>query len=578
MSYQNAQLVFKGNGLTLIEGENHDEGDSNGSGKSGVWDGVSWALFGQTVRGLTGDEVVNRRTTGTCIAEIQLEYKGSQYSIARSRKPNKLIALKNGAEVQLGTLKMTQEWVEKEFGIDFELFRCTVMFAQEETFNFINESNKRQKEILSKVMRLDFELPLKLAKKEYSEKENSISDHENKINVLKSHQYDPEEQYAEDIANWNDDIKSTISRYSQTLKESKTELKGLEIKDISGLEAIQSKLITTLDSIDTQKESLIKKGAVLDTDIRNWKREIDRMNDLRSKGKCPTCFSLVSELSFDDEVSDLGAKVELGVATSSKIKLKAKSLAENYQSILDKKIKVNTMIGDQKALHEKKRSIENRIKDLTDAIEEQKSAKNPFYGKIQEEKEKQKKIVIKLEELSKEIEDVKSDLVYYEFWINAFGDAGIKSFIFDLVCSSLTEKANYYVGILTNSQVSIRFDTQTKLKSGEFREKFDVSVITAGEVVRYAAYSGGEKRKISLAVDMALSEIMSDYYGSSFNVVLFDEQTNYMDRQGRLAFMNLLKEIGKKKRVFVVDHDAEFKAMFDDVKKIVKKDGISKLQ
>ena len=168
-------------------------------------------------------------------------------------------------------------------------------------------------------------------------------------------------------------------------------------------------------------------------------------------------------------------------------------------------------------------------------------------------------------------------MAYYDFWVNGFGDSGIKSFLFDLVCSTLTERANYYADILTNGQVVVNFDTQTKTKSGEIREKFECSVTTGGEKVKYEAYSGGEKRRISLSVDMALSDLMTDYYKSDFNIVVFDEQTSFLDTDGRECFMNLLKEKAKTKKVFVVDHDSEFKSLFDSSWMIEKKDDISRM-
>jgi len=166
-------------------------------------------------------------------------------------------------------------------------------------------------------------------------------------------------------------------------------------------------------------------------------------------------------------------------------------------------------------------------------------------------------------------------LIYISFWVEAFGDGGIKSFIFDLIASTLSEKSNKYVNILTSGQVSVKFDTQSTLKSGAVREKFDCAVISDGKKVKYDAYSGGEKRKISLAVDVALSEIASEYHGSSFNVVVFDEQTNYLDENGRDGFYDLLKELARDRKVFVVDHDSKFRSKFDNVMTVVKRGGVS---
>ena len=116
--------------------------------------------------------------------------------------------------------------------------------------------------------------------------------------------------------------------------------------------------------------------------------------------------------------------------------------------------------------------------------------------------------------------------------------------------------------------MTISFDTQSKLKTGEVREKFECIINIDGEKVPFKAYSGGEKTRISLAVDLALADLMNDFYGSDFNFLVMDEQDTYVDDVGRQAYMELLKERAKDRRVFVVSHDAKFKSEFDDVIKI----------
>jgi len=203
--------------------------------------------------------------------------------------------------------------------------------------------------------------------------------------------------------------------------------------------------------------------------------------------------------------------------------------------------------------------------------------RNPFEQKRIEALLRQKDIKAKLKLMGERFGVIKEQWPYVSFWEQAFGDSGIKSFVFDLICSTLTNKANHYLNILTSGSVTISFDTQKKLKTGELREKFDCEIISEGKRVDYASYSGGEKRRISLAVDLSLSDLMADYYTEKFNIIVFDEQDFYMDDSGRLAFLKLLKEIAKTKRVFVVAHDAAFKSMFDETIMIVKDGGISRV-
>jgi DNA repair exonuclease SbcCD ATPase subunit len=101
-------------------------------------------------------------------------------------------------------------------------------------------------------------------------------------------------------------------------------------------------------------------------------------------------------------------------------------------------------------------------------------------------------------------------------------------------------------------------------------------VVVDGEAVPYVAYSGGEKTRISLAVDMALCDLMNDSHGSSFNIVVFDEQDMWLDSEGREAYLRLLRERAKHQRVFVVSHDGELKAKFDSTWTVIKEGRISR--
>jgi hypothetical protein len=44
--------------LVLIEGENRDQGGSNGAGKSAIFEALTWELFGFVNRDLRGDDVI----------------------------------------------------------------------------------------------------------------------------------------------------------------------------------------------------------------------------------------------------------------------------------------------------------------------------------------------------------------------------------------------------------------------------------------------------------------------------------------------------------------------------------------
>lgn len=583
MSYESA--VFENidhSGLTLIEGMNRDEGGSNGSGKSSLWDGISWVLFGSTVRGLKGDEVVNRHVKKDCEVQLYLTSNDKNYIIKRYRNHAKfldrliLYFADEGWEItgskEMGTLPRTQEYIINTFGIDFELFRCTVLFAQGETFNFVNAGNKAQKEILSKVMKIDYDAHLEKAKakhKELSQEYNSIM---RDLQVLRSHIVDdPKQMYAREIEQWESDRLQRMNQAKSDVAKKLKEIAELPDTNSTRLEEIEGKLKAESNKLSQSRQKVMQAIFKAENDLKTHKKE----KALADSGVCPTCQQDIEDChkrssDADAEIEKIGLKIE-------EFKSKIVQLDEKIEDNKQKSSKVVSAIHATSANKKIKAHLESEIDRIKKNIERISAEVNPFLAKLEEAIEKQERIKEKIDAFDVKTKAIENDLPYYDFWVSAFGDAGIKSFVFDLICSTLTSKSNDYLNILTNGTISVSFDTQKKLKTGELREKFDCSVMRDGDVIKYEAYSGGEKRRISLAVDMALSDLMSDYHGSRFNVVVFDEQTNYLDLQGRQGFMELLKKLATTKRVFVVDHDSEFKAQFDDVWTIEKRNGNSRL-
>jgi DNA repair exonuclease SbcCD ATPase subunit len=582
LSYQEQEFSFEGAGLSLIEGRNHDEGDSNGSGKSSLFDAVSFCLFGQTVRGLKGDDVINRKFKRDTLVGLTLTSFGTRYRVVRCRKHkehgDRLWVEGHGGITELGTLAQTQQWILDTFQIDFDLFRCTVLFAQGETFNFVDAGNKAQKEILSKVMKISYDNYLVLAKSKVNECKALVDSHEMMVARLEGKVVDDvETAFKARIEDWEADRRSHIADSEGDINTAETHLEGLRAK-AKPLGQIK-KLITRL-TFDLR----IKKDALKDlrTELAEilgrvsyYTVEIKKAKAL--DGDCPTCRSKIDICLNGEWIKDSENKkaVEEGLAADKNAE--CEKLDAEIDDAEEKLVKLRKVENDQKHIDSSICIHEDRIIQCEKDIAFWKGKANPYLADMEAVKVEQGTLKTEIEERKTKTSQYRALLPYYEFWTSAFGDSGIKSFIFDLVCSNLTNKANRYLNLLSGGAISISFDTQKKTKGGELREKFDCVVQSDGQHVDYASYSGGEKRRISLAVDMALSDIMAEYHGSKFNVVVFDEQDSYLDTNGRKQYLHLLKTLGKEKRVFVVAHDNEFKGYFDSVITVEKKGGISRI-
>ena len=83
LSLVDAEIPLENLGLVLIDGENHCNfgADSNGSGKSSIFEAILWVLYEETVRGFSKDEVIRHGSTG-CFVELWF----GEYSFLRAFK------------------------------------------------------------------------------------------------------------------------------------------------------------------------------------------------------------------------------------------------------------------------------------------------------------------------------------------------------------------------------------------------------------------------------------------------------------------------------------------------------------
>lgn len=120
--------------LTLILGENLDlggDGARNGTGKTTIIQGLSYALFGTAINQIKKDNLINRTNGKGMIASVEFTVNGDEYMIVRGRKPNILKFFVNNQEQQItddsqGDSRETQEHIQKILNMTPDMFRQIV--------------------------------------------------------------------------------------------------------------------------------------------------------------------------------------------------------------------------------------------------------------------------------------------------------------------------------------------------------------------------------------------------------------------------------------------------------------------
>jgi DNA repair exonuclease SbcCD ATPase subunit len=578
LSFDKASFIFE-DGLILVEGK-------NGSGKSSLFvDSICYCLTGVTTKGTKADDVVNWSRNEDCKVSLVFEYNDCVYRVDRYRAHsgvdskgvqygNRLLYYRGDEPVESSSVSATQDALLEEVNVDIELLKCTLLLSQDSKFNFVDSTDKKQKEILSKIRRVDFDELLLRSKSGFGKIESGLEDLVRKEGVLLSHVISSDRlKGLRDLAEGFE--AETTREVERLLSEKKAIGRRLRLEEgkpvvMAGIEVdVESDIGSERELIGECQNKLSK----LDVMINAVNKEIRSIEDVGEV--CDVCCQPVGCEHVEGVLSKKTKRRDALVLKWKELNDQAAKHRARLAELIEEKRQILSAVKESESRVRAIKSDKEAMVRLDDQMCAAKKRENVYLRQYSEEVEKQKSIKAKLKEIEERRAELEADLPYYAFWQRAFGDKGIKSFIFDSICGTLTTKANRFINFLTNGSISISFDTQSELKDGSLREKFECCITKDGRKVSYHRYSGGEKRRVSLAVDMALSEIMSEFYGTKFNLLVLDEQSNYIDVDGKTEYFNLAKEMSREKCVIIIDHDSLLKTKFDRVITVINDSGVS---
>lgn len=632
-SMKDVSLNLDNNGLTLIQGENKDDDcfDSNGSGKSTLPDALCWVLTGMTTnKTMKADKVVNRKAKKNCSVTLNIEDdNGDKYLISRYRKHsthgNNVLVYKNGVEITSKSDKDTEKIIQELLQMDYLTFTSSILYSAK-SFKFTTATDSEMKKAFETMLGLEaYSVYQELSKEKSRAEVGLIASKGSKLSTL----LEIAGNHEESIKLLKDKEKSFKGDMEKSIKQKEEEHKtrGSEVARATAAIAKNKKLLTKVEKqlesklLELSEFDEIKKGL---TDLRDAVKEEQHnmrstnrdmesleknLSKLRSKvdsgesmigENCPVCGSLVTAENLSHVLKEIKAEmVSLGkdkVKLAKVLKASQTSIDE-YRPLIEEAEKIlSTAVSlevDVDGLKAEVVSIRADIKSDEKHI----GVLNTFMGSIQSDiKEMKGQLnntyvnLIKdsedaLTQTKKDITITKKELeahelkkVAYDYWVRAFGNQGIKSLLLDSITPFLNERANYYSNKLTSGSIDIEFSTVTELANGELRDKFNIQVDNKNGGEKYESNSGGECKRVDLAVNMALQDLVASRSNRSLNIVFFDEVFDALDAVGCEKVVELLQENeGSKSSVFVITHNNNLEAFFDNSIKFIKENGYTRL-
>lgn len=618
LSFREADVNLNQQGLILIHGENCDSTtslDSNGAGKSAFFEGITWALFGKTARGVEADEVVNIHVGKDCFIKLCLGDGDTKYRIERYRQhsegKNDLFFWKNDQSLQAATNTETQKTLEKELRVDFSSFIASVLMSQGSMKGLAaHTSDKEQKEILEKILGFTSFLPQlqrtrrKLDVLRTSIRENTLKKDEAERSIQEKTEETVQikdrletfeqrrEARLQELAGEEATLKSDLVGFAQDIKNYDVKIEKLELEK-KKLESMQGLLN------DLEKEIVVQTYAIsglrgaetgLFTSILQKKKKIEDGENLLDTD-CPVCLRPLRQEDLGNLRLRIGKeieKVELQVeSTKKKIESEKRSLEDlkEQEGLLRVAVEKKEEIVAPLFMWIRNRAVSAssiahtnvRLKQISKDMAASSDQKSDFEGMLVKTKKRMREHMTELVGFEAKIVKDEECIPYYQFWDEAFGK-NLRSYILDSVIPSLADKVNEGLEVLTGGRLRVKLDTQTTLKGGGVREKFSIKILNSDGGTSYRASSGGERRRVDIAMMFGLQHLAQMRSKACFSCLFFDEIFDVLDSSGCERVMDLLRNYAREKMtIWVVSHNDDLRQFFDSVVTVTKKDRISSI-
>jgi len=599
-------------GLVLIQGANETDSsaNSNGSGKSSFASIVSYALYGETTNGVSGDDVIHNQVGKDCFAGVTFKIDDEVYRVERYRKhheyKNLIKFYKGDDDLTQGTNALTQELIDQTVGCSYNVFKAAIYIGQEAMPDLPAMTDKQLKEIIEEGAGIDvLQKASDIANDHKKTAENALKSHLSMVSQAQAQL----QGIVDDIARIKDSYVEYIVQVDNRVESKKSQIHNANLS----LQTEQEKLTkesAKVDKLKQEKADIESKAfageseqlthlkaqvkqaelskALLDNSLfthanalKKQKLEYDSIA-LKVGTECGECgkpyqesdLEQVKALSYTrlkqmaDETRVVKAKAEEANLTLTALQNELKTLEENTPDSNQLLIRFNEINDEIQQFNNQQKTIAQIIYNIKTMEEELKSLEkdqlnNPFTKLLDDKKRDKKALALNVSELIGKTEQLEKELEVTNQVVDVFSRNGVRAHILDTVTPMLNEKTAEYLTLLTDGNIQAEWTTLSRTKKDELKEKFSINVKKLNGADNFKALSGGEKKKVRLSCLLALQDLIASRADKPINFIILDEIETAMDGAGLERLFALLELKGKgKDNIFVISHN-DLNSYFD---------------
>jgi DNA repair exonuclease SbcCD ATPase subunit len=565
---QTQAIDFDKGQLTLVLGENldlggDDSGARNGTGKTTIINGLSYAIYGNALTNIKKDNLVNKINGKGMLTTVTFEKDGVNYHIERGRKPNVLKFTVNGhahedknQDESQGDSRETQKEIEDVFGMTHDMFKHLVALNTY-TEPFLSMKAADQRAIIEQLLGItQLSEKAESLKEQIKNSKDSIVTENTKIETIRAS---------------NDRIQQSIDALERKAKMW-TEQNEVSVTNLA-------RAIEKLLDIDIDQEILAHRA--LDAynakrksinEITSWiKRcELDEARETKDIEKLKadiaslenhTCHSCGQGFHDDKQVAllekkrkDLQEAALQALATNTQWVEHTTALAE-----LGELGDMPTVTYDnlEQALNHK-----NTLSSFERDLEIKAAETNPYTEQIEELKHTAVQI-IDYNSLNEMVRVKDHQEFLHKLLTNK--DSFIRKRIIDQNLAYLNQRLTYYL------------DRIGLPHTVEFQNDLSVIITQLGQDLDFDNLSRGERNRLILSLSWAFRDVWENLY-QAINLLFIDELVDSgMDASGVESSIAVLKKMTRErnKNVFLISHRDDLTSRVNHVLRVIKENGFT---
>ena len=549
LSYAKATLRFNRTEPTLVIGRNKTTVgfDANGVGKTALFEGVLYGLFGRTTSGRHGDSAV-RNFGKNCVVRVKGTSSGKDFTITRYRKhdthKNKVNFEYDGNPVEGSSKKDTQDIIEEVLGINFDLILQTCYFSPSSIQTFCSMTDSDQKNIFQALLDLD----------KWEEAGERVKAQEAILSQKKTK------------------AKTELTVIQQVKSKDMQELQRL-LKEIKGVDTSEQEAKLKINREFVQKnlgvEENIKKLRAVISDLAESDNSYGKTRQVKANlwatkekllaGSCPTCDSKIEPEVVQAEMDEIQLEIDSLEEKIQEIQAMRKKASARLNALETTKVEVAAAKAEIRVLEESLRSKQELKADKV-------ARKNKLNKEIAETNKKIQSLKVLLDHIQKKE-------VLYRQLSTIFGVTGARTYLIKQVLPHLNKSLEVYSGLICPT-ISIKLDAQRTMTTKQVKNKFDIKVVSpigAG----YKSLSSGEAKRVDLCIVFSFLDLIK-HLGKQTNFLILDEILDNLDQSGEDIAINQLKQL-KQPNIFLISHKNSLSSRFSNVLLIEKENETSKI-